>query len=223
MIVSVCGLHGGAGTTTIAVLLAKAAASRNRSPVLLCDTDPSAGDLALALGVASELNLSQVAQAIDAGRRPTQPLWADVSDQLRLMARPPERARAARTQAIARVLTDAATAHPVVVIDAGRLTAKASLGALCVSDIVVWTLDATADLGRCATLLASVLADPARDARWVVAASATARHGDHTALRDLPAFLNAIDGHLLVPRLDQLPAEDPAVDLAQMQLLELLA
>jgi hypothetical protein len=223
MIVSVCGLHGGGGTTTIAVLLAQAAASRHRAPVLLCDTDPASGDLAHALGVASELNLTEVAHAIDAQRRPSQALWADLTDHLRLMARPPQRLDAARPETVARVLTDAANAHSVVVVDAGRLSAEASIGALCVSDAVVWALDATADLGRCLTLLAGPLADPARDARWVVAANATARHGEHPALRALPALLDAVDGHLLVPRLDHLPDADPAVDLAQMQLLELLA
>lgn len=223
MIVSVCGLHGGAGTTTLALLLATAAAKRHSSSVLLCDTDPSAGDLALALGLASALNLAQVARTIDAGRRPTQPLWADLSNGIRVMARPSQRGASPCPPSVSRVLQDAARAHALVVVDAGRLTSNTCLGALAVSDAVIWTLDATAQPGRCIALLSGEIADPARDARWVIAASATGREGDHPALRDLPELLGAVDGHLLVPRLDQLPAEDPAAELAQMQLLDLLA
>jgi Flp pilus assembly CpaE family ATPase len=222
VIVSVCGLHGGAGTTTVAALLATTIAARHRTPVLLCDTDPCAGDLALSLGACSELSLAQVANAIDAGHRPTQPLWAEPRDHLRLMARPPERCDAARRKTVSRVLADAGTAHAMVIVDAGRLTSPAALGALHVSDAVVWTLDATAAITRCAALLASSLSTPARDARWLMAASATARRGDSSALRDLPSLLPAVDGYIMVPRLGQRSAEDPAADLAAAQLLELL-
>jgi MinD-like ATPase involved in chromosome partitioning or flagellar assembly len=89
MIVAVCGLHGGAGTTTIAALLAHAAAAQQPGGVLLCDSVPGAGDLALALGAVSPYNLTDVARLAASRQTPTQLPWLEQADGPRLMARAP--------------------------------------------------------------------------------------------------------------------------------------
>jgi hypothetical protein len=221
MIVAVCGLHGGAGTTTVALLLAEAAAAAAAEPVLLCDTDPCSGDLALALGAQSVLALPDIAHHVDAGQRPVQ-LWNDLPGGLRLIAQGPRRGRDANPATVARILADAAAAHALVVVDAGRLTAPHALGVLPIADHVIWTLDATADMQQCAGLLTGPLSVIAQDARWTLAASATGRSAEPHGLRELPAMVPAISHQVLVAAVGRLGAEDPARQLSGMQLLSAL-
>jgi Flp pilus assembly CpaE family ATPase len=223
MIVAVCGLHGGAGTTTLALLLADAAAAQRHGRVLVCDTSPTAGGLALAARAASAYNLADVARLTAAGRRPTQVPWADLPAGTRLMARAPGRRAAAPASAIATVLTDAAAAHDLVVIDAGQIADDHATAALRAADVVLWTLDATAQLTRCAHLLAGELSTPARDATWLLAASATGRHGQPAAAAQLAELVPTASRLTFVPVIGQLPNDDPARVLVGAQLLSQLA
>ena len=59
-LVVICGLHGGAGTSTLAYALAAQAAQESPADVLLCETDAAAGDVAALTGVTSPLSLSEI-------------------------------------------------------------------------------------------------------------------------------------------------------------------
>jgi pilus assembly protein CpaE len=222
MIVAVCGLHGGAGTTTIAALLARAAAAQQPGRVLLCDSAPGAGDLALALGASSAYNLADVARLAAARQTPAEVPWLEQPDGLRVMARVPARRAAARTDAVIQVLRDAAAAHSLVVVDAGALQSEHATAALRAADVVVWTLDATARLDRCAALLGGPLTADARHARWLLAASATGRVGDAPVAMRLTELAPTAARLVLVPAIGDAAADAPEPLLAGSQLLSTL-
>src|SRR5215207_1951792 len=71
-LVAVCGLAGGAGTSTLAYLLARRAARHSTVPVLLTELDPRGGLVALA-GAAAPLGLCELARAVDEERPPERP------------------------------------------------------------------------------------------------------------------------------------------------------
>jgi hypothetical protein len=206
VIVAVCGLHGGAGTTTVAVLVAQAAARHAPGRVLLCDTDPGAGDLAIALGTTSPHDLAELARLVSAHRRPSVTPWDDLDGGLRLLARAPGRRDAAAADVAAHVLADAAAAHDLVVIDGGQLTASHNIAALQAADAVLWTIDATAHLDRCAQLLASDHSTTARDARWLLAASNTGRTGVEVTAAQLGELVPSLEQVVLVPVIGPLAA-----------------
>jgi septum formation inhibitor-activating ATPase MinD len=222
MIVAVCGLHGGAGTTTIATLLARAAAAQQPGRVLLCDSAPGAGDLALALGATSPYNLTDVARLAASRQTPAEVPWLDQADGLRVMARAPARRAAAQTDAVTQVLRDAGAVHSLVVVDAGTLRAEHATAALRAADVVLWTLDATARLDRCATLIGGPLATEARHARWLLAASATGRDSDVPVAARLTELVPTAARLVLIPALGQRAAVAPQRLLAGTQLLSAL-
>ncbi|HMJ34786.1 MAG TPA: hypothetical protein VK501_12810 [Baekduia sp.] len=223
MIVAVCGLHGGAGTTTIAALLARAAAAQQPGRVLLCDSAPGAGDLALALGAASPYNLTDVARLADDRQTPAEVPWLEQADGLRVMARAPARRAAARPDAVVKVLRDAAAAHSLVIVDAGALQSEHAAAALHAADIVLWTLDATAQLDRCAALLGGPLATDARHARWLLAASATGRDADVPVAARLTELVPTAARLILIPAVGHRAAIAPERLLAGTQLLSALS
>ncbi|MGH2944285.1 MAG: hypothetical protein ACRDLN_16085, partial [Solirubrobacteraceae bacterium] len=66
----ICGLHGGAGTTTLAYAVAAQAAHESPATVLICETDAAAGDVAALAGVTSPYSLSELAAEFAVGRTP---------------------------------------------------------------------------------------------------------------------------------------------------------
>ena len=75
---SVCGLHGGAGTSTLALLLAHYAAVASSFPVLLCEAPGASGDQ-LALGAPeSAVSLDSLAVTLASGARPRDGWWAEL-------------------------------------------------------------------------------------------------------------------------------------------------
>ena len=69
----VCGLCGGAGASTLAYMLAAAAANGSSQPVFACDTHGITGGLALYARAQPRLSLSQAADQVAAGTPP--PGW----------------------------------------------------------------------------------------------------------------------------------------------------
>jgi hypothetical protein len=222
MIVAVCGLHGGAGTTTVAQLLAHAAAHHAPGSVLLCDADPGAGDQALAHGLASASDLHALASMVAERRQPTVVPWADLPNGVRLLSRAPSARPPAPAHAAAQVLRDAATTHQLVVIDAGPLTSPHAAPALRVTDLVVWALDASAQTDRCAALLTSTHSTPARHAPWLLAVSATGRDLQPDIAAELSAIVPSAKRQVRLPTMRTLPPEHPARHLAGAQLLAAL-
>ena len=87
-VVVVCGLHGGAGTSTLALLLAHYAAAASSVPVLLCEA-PGASGNQLALGAPeSAVSLDSLAVTLACGARPPDGWWAE-RENLRVLATPP--------------------------------------------------------------------------------------------------------------------------------------
>jgi hypothetical protein len=138
------------------------------------------------------------------------------------MARAPARRAAARPDAVVLVLRDAAAAHSLVVIDAGTLQSAHATSALRAADVVLWTLDATARLDRCAALLGGPLAADARHARWLLAASATGRDSVVPAAARLTELIPTVAHLVLVPAVGHTAPDAPERLLAGAQLLSAL-
>src|SRR5437762_14195163 len=64
-IVAVCGLTGGAGTSTLAFALADRAARKSSAPVLLTEADPQHAGLAALTGRHTPLPLATLATRVD--------------------------------------------------------------------------------------------------------------------------------------------------------------
>ena len=163
-LVAVCGLHGGAGATTLTALLAEhAAAASPAGGVLAVEGDARAGQLALRLGAASELSLAQL--ATERGLDPGVPV-AQRSDGLRVLAAAGPDLAAAGASTLARVLAEARAAHALCVVDAGCVRHPAAEPVLAGADVVVWVAD---PVRLDPAPFASPLVRPARGARWVLA------------------------------------------------------
>jgi MinD-like ATPase involved in chromosome partitioning or flagellar assembly len=222
MLVVVCGLHGGAGTTTVAQILAAAAALHTPGSVLLCDAAPGDGDQALAHGLASASDLHALAHMVAEGRQPTVVPWADLTNGVRLLARAPEPRPPAPAAAVEEVLRDAAATHQLVVADAGTITSPYAPAALRAADVVIWALDSTATSRHCAALLSGNHSNPARHVAWLLAVNATGRDPQPTVGAELSALVPSAGSQVLIPVVRALDSADPSRQLAGSQLLAAL-
>src|SRR5438105_3052411 len=75
-LLAVCGVCGGAGASTLAYLIALAAARARRQPVLVADTGGPTGGLAALAGVEAPRSLPELADHIAAGLTPRTGLYA---------------------------------------------------------------------------------------------------------------------------------------------------
>jgi hypothetical protein len=223
MIVAVCGLHGGSGTTTLATLLARAAARQAPGAVLLCEVSSAAGSLADAVDATSPYDLAGLADLVSRGRRPSETPWIDLADRLRILARPPRPPSPIPAEALRQVLADADTAHDLVVVDAGPLTSTTAAHVVLASATqVLWTVDSTAVTNRCRRLLAGHVCSSARGARWLLGVNATGRDGASLPSDQLASLHPSLVATVLVPRVGHLGEDDPSRDLSGMQLLNAL-
>jgi hypothetical protein len=171
-VVIVCGLHGGAGTSTLAYGLAAQAADESPATVLLCETDAAAGDVAALAGVASPFSLSELAAEFAAGRAPERGTLARAG-KLRVIAAGPADAPSVDDGAVTALLSAARTRHGLTVIDAGTARAPSTRELLRIATHVVWvTLARPGAAERARALLGGRLVPPlaARQALVVRAA-----------------------------------------------------
>ena len=123
---AVCGLAGGAGATTLAYLVALAAAEQDDGPVLVADTGGPSGGLAALAGVETPHSLVELAaqhrRPIDRSRAGcTRPGRAECA-----CSRPaPEFSTTGAHEQLVRLLLDAREAHRLTVIDCGTLARDA--------------------------------------------------------------------------------------------------
>ena len=90
-LLAVCGLTGGAGTTTLAYLVARAAARQQAEPVLVADTGGPSGGLAALAGVEVPHSLPELADQLAVRRGSSSgALYATSRDGLRVLASGPE-------------------------------------------------------------------------------------------------------------------------------------
>ena len=170
-VVAVCGLTGGAGTSTLALLLARLAASGSTAPILLAETDPLRAGLAVLTGRATPRPLVALAQDVIDDRQPAE-AFVELEAGLRLIAAEPQPVTAAPRDALDLLLEQARDAHGLVVLDCGTHWTPDS-PVLAHSTHIIWTLPATpTGLARGATQLNAAMTAAGRR-REALAATAT--------------------------------------------------
>ena len=203
-LVAVCGLAGGAGTSTLAYLLARRAARHSTVPVLLAELEAGGGLVALA-GAASSLGLCELARAVDEERPPETPFTEAAG--LRLVAATETGAPDPfPTGALARLLDDARAAHGLVVVDGGQPRGGEAERLLAMADHLLLCVPATAAGVRRAELqLASGLLRRAGSAGNRALVCAATQQGARAKVRQLRRLADGrVDRLLLVPHLPQL-------------------
>jgi MinD-like ATPase involved in chromosome partitioning or flagellar assembly len=164
-LVTICGLHGGAGTTTLAVAIATACAQASGpGRVLACETDPAGGSLTARFRAASPVGVHDLAR----GRAVDGPPFTTLESGLRLLAAEPAERTAAAPDLVAQVLDQARPQHALIVVDAGVVREPHNTAALARASTVVWTVAADR-VDELEAMLASPLTRRARAARWVIA------------------------------------------------------
>jgi hypothetical protein len=140
-LVAICGLAGGAGTTTLALLLARQAAAESAAPVLLAEADPLRAGLAVLAGRATPRPLVALAQEVDDDVVPTE-TFVELSRGLRLIAATPQSGPSVGRDALRALLDEARNAHGLVIVDCGtQWTAESPV--LAQATHIIWTLPAT--------------------------------------------------------------------------------
>jgi MinD-like ATPase involved in chromosome partitioning or flagellar assembly len=222
-LVAVCGVVGGAGASSIACLLATAAARESTTPVLVCDTGGPQAGVALYTNADSRHTLAELAESLlpetggraaPRGRTP----FAERDDGLRVLASGPRFRLNHDPAGVADLLAQAQSAHGLTVVDCGTLQREADQLALQIATHAVWVLPATpTGLMRAWRTLALVRPVGGREIL-------VARHvpqGRRAAARALDKLAADRDAPLVrVPALPDLAEVDAsaAIDVAQVTL-----
>lgn len=174
-LVAVCGLVGGAGTSTLALLLARHAAAASTAPALLTEADPRRAGLAGLTGHTTTCSLADLARHV-AAHEPPGSAFAEVEPGLRLVAAAPRRSAPVEVDAIRGLLAEARAAHGLVIVDcATNWTHDSPI--LAAATHILWSTAATrARLAQADALLRSNVVPPAgRCVEVLVATAHTAR------------------------------------------------
>ena len=124
-LLSVCGLAGGVGVTTLAYLIARAAARQWPDPVLVADTGGPSGGLAACAGVELPRSLGELAEQLAAGVPLGAGIYGVGQHGLRVLAAGPEFSSRCRDDMLRELVSDAREAHGLTVIDCGTLARDA--------------------------------------------------------------------------------------------------
>ncbi len=144
-LLAVCGLTGGAGVTTLAYLVALAAAEQDDGPVLVADTGGPTGGLAALAGVETPHSLPELTVQLAAGRPLGGGVYATGRAGVRVLASGPEFCPTRADEQLARLLIYAREAHRLTVVDCGTLARAPDRLALAAATHIAWVLPATAD------------------------------------------------------------------------------
>ena len=139
-VVAVCGLAGGAGTSTLAYLIGRYAAAWSSAPMLVTEVEAAAGGLARITGATSPLTLAEIAGRAASDRPAAGLPFVTLDDGLRLIASPPLAAGAMFEDEVSGVLESAQARHALTVVDCGTLQTPGASGALAAATHVVWTV-----------------------------------------------------------------------------------
>jgi Flp pilus assembly CpaE family ATPase len=187
-LVAVCGLVGGSGASTLALCLARQAASESHAPVLLTETDAQRAGLAVLAGCATPHSLPALAQRVADGQAPEQ-TFAELAPRLRIIAAAPTRATPTDPGALLGLLGEARAAHGLVLVDCGSDWVTAA-PVLEQASHILWTLPATpTELVRARVLFAAdALPRPGRARETLIAIATRPRpRASVRALRRLAA------------------------------------
>lgn len=151
------GVCGGAGTTTLAYLIASAAARVSPEHVLLADLGGPAAAISTYARVESSHPFSVLADRVTRGRRPPRQSFAIAEEGLRVLACRPDIDDPVPEDAAREVLQQARAAHGLTVVDAGALVRPVERLAVGLATHVAWVIPAS-PLGvrRAAVLLGRV-------------------------------------------------------------------
>jgi len=221
-LLAVCGLCGGAGTTTLAYLIALFAARDQPGSVLVCDTGGPSGALAAIAGVTAPRSLIELADVLSAGL-PTGSPYAETEDGLRVLACGPGFTPGCPHLGIERVLERARAAHALTVVDCGTLTRDADHVVLTRASHIAWVLPATPGGVRRAERMLEAI-NPHRLGRELVIARCDPRERQ-APLTDIKVLAAQRDATLvMVPRLPDLleAGAAAALELAQVPLQAIL-
>ena len=170
-LVALCGLTGGAGTSTLALLLARQAAAESSVPVLLAEADPLRPGLAALAGRATPRPLIALAHELGNGRVPSE-TFLELAPRLRLIAAAPQPCAPPRPDALRALLGEARDAHGLTLIDCGTHW-TAGDPVLAAATHIVWTVAATpTGLARARAHLTAGVAPPEGRGREMLAAAA---------------------------------------------------
>jgi Flp pilus assembly CpaE family ATPase len=206
-LVAVCGLVGGSGASTLALCLARQAASESDAPVLVTEADAHRAGLAVIAGRATPHSLPALARQVAEGQAPEQ-TFTELAAGLRLIAAAPSRATPADPDQLRALLGQARAAHGLVLVDCGSDWAAAA-PILEESTHILWTLPATpTGLARARLLLATdALPRPGRARETLIAIASRPRpDASVRALRRLAA--ERCERLVLVPHSEQLARGD---------------
>jgi MinD-like ATPase involved in chromosome partitioning or flagellar assembly len=168
-LLAVCGVCGGAGTTTLSYLVARSAIDHARGHVLVCDTGGPTAGLAACAGVESPRTLVEIAGHVERSLPLVSGIYAvdehvsTTGSQLRVIAAGPRLADDDDTTGFGRLLAMARSdgAHALTVVDCGTLQRDTDRLALAAASHVAWVLPATRTGARRAErLLAAMQHDP---------------------------------------------------------------
>jgi Flp pilus assembly CpaE family ATPase len=217
-LLAVCGLCGGAGASTLAYLVARAAARAGPGPVLVADTGGPSGGLSCYAGVAAPRSLEEAAEHVASGL-PAGRLVATTGDGLRVLATEPEFTLECAREGVELLLDHARERYALTVIDCGTLAREADQIALAKASHAAWVLPATdSGVRRAGRVLEAVT--PRLPARELI----VARHDERApkaAVRELRRLAELRAATLVfLPTLPDLATGqlDRALDLAQVSL-----
>jgi len=160
-VVAVCGLVGGAGTTTVALALADSAARESRAPILLTEADPTRAGLAAVTGRATPRPLAALAAHLHDQDVPHD-TFAELPTGLRLIAAAAQPSPQVDRDALDALLAEANAAHGLVVIDCST-SWTADSPALASATHIIWTTQAsTTAAARVPQVLAALAPPPGR-------------------------------------------------------------
>jgi MinD-like ATPase involved in chromosome partitioning or flagellar assembly len=217
-LLAVCGLCGGAGTSTLSYLIARFSARRQSDPVLVCDTGGPDGGLAHYAGVETQRSLVELGEHVTAGL-PTERLYVTGADGVRVLATGPRFPEQPAADGVNLVLDHARGAHALTVVDCGTLSRAADHIALAMASHIAWVLPATpTGVRRGERVLDAV--SPYLLGRELIVARRDERE-PKCALHDLKRLARERDATLvLFPELPDIrqPETDAALDAAQVPL-----
>ena len=222
LLVCVAALCGGAGATTLALLMGRACA-RDGGAALVCDTGGPSGGLAAHARISSRSSLAHLSRLVAAGRPvDRRDMFATVGDRLRVIARPPHEHDAGDEGGLRRLLGDARAAHRLTVVDCAAPGAADRL-ALALATHTIRVLPASpAGLRRAEPAL---YAAPAPTGRELIVARRDS--GDPAPVRALRELADRRGAPLVlmpaIADLDDAPAALAAADVTLQAIATFLA
>ena len=158
VLAAVCGLCGGAGTSALAMLIARWATRPRQAdgaqlPVLAIDLRGTTAGLSFYVDAESPRSLAELAEDLGSGVQIAGRMFVAAGEGLRVIAAPPRQQPVPDASAVGRILGDARAAHRLTLVDCGTVGSSSQSLACDLATHVVWTMLASDDGVRRADLV----------------------------------------------------------------------